>query len=631
MKIKRYQTGGIAYTPFFRDSVTKQNSTSTAAPKEDKEEQLIQKEIINAIKENGLQNDVDMFLSTANSFLTKVKDANFFGTEGSASYDLSDLITIQSMANKVKRNNELHQEAENKISAEGAGSEVALTSDGHMYVYDDKGEVKTITASTYYNEPEKYKVLTNTELIQLREQHPGLTYNGSILSDLSNTIGNKSIIEYVKSTIGAFGTNKSSNQFDRYTVKQKDTIEEGFKQLLGISPGVSYKVTEADSIAHQGYSDKESLDIAVNYLYRTLPENMKHVLRAQTAAEGLDPDNVKDVKSILTMAVIEHTDHATDKKVELSSPTKSEKSGSGSGSSSTSKTEETFGNFVSKNGALPRATSIVLEGSNISFSIPSYHYDIIKTPEGKDLPSVTLGDETYQNLMNNGLVDTRSTSYLGELPITDIAYMGKDILVDNLKGGSVMFLPITSTGELDFSMMKQMDEIQKQIIKKRVTDPEEQAKIWEDNGFNYSEKLHIGVPKNEELRRYWTQAAYTSTQADSFKNSDLKNATMLAPVDDSITEKLSNLYNLGLSKDKKSGKVALEPGWFGNSYQGMIFIPLNDNQNQALISGNNAYIDKPDSDIVKAKQDAVMAGGGYDYQNGLYNRTLNGTQASDLD
>ena len=86
-----------------------------------------------------------------------------------------------------------------------------------------------------------------------------------------------------------------------------------------------------------------------------------------------------------------------------------------------------------------------------------------------------------------------------------------------------------------------------------------------------------------------------------------------------------------LNKDKKSGKVALEPGWFGNSYQGMIFIPLNDNQNQALIAGKNAYIDKPDSDIVKAKQDAVMAGGGYDYQNGLYNRTLNGTQASDLD
>ncbi len=34
----------------------------------------------------------------------------------------------------------------------------------------------------------------------------------------------KSIVDYVKATIGAFGTNKSSNQFDRYTSKYQNKI-----------------------------------------------------------------------------------------------------------------------------------------------------------------------------------------------------------------------------------------------------------------------------------------------------------------------------------------------------------------------------------------------------------------------
>ena len=60
MKIKRYQNGGISYTPFFRDAAEPtQVATQTSKTSENKEEQLIQKEIINVLKENGLPNDVD--------------------------------------------------------------------------------------------------------------------------------------------------------------------------------------------------------------------------------------------------------------------------------------------------------------------------------------------------------------------------------------------------------------------------------------------------------------------------------------------------------------------------------------------------------------------------------------------
>jgi hypothetical protein len=316
MKIKRYQTGGIYYTPFFRDSINQQESQGivNTTSRKDKEDNLVQKEIINVLKENGLPNDVDYFLSKADTFLKKSQNiGSLFNTSQNITYDMSDLIRLQSLANRIKHNNVLYEQASNQIIDEGSGSEAAITNTGDLYVVDEDKEIKTITTDTYYNNREKYRVLTNSELIRLREEQPELAFNGSILTDLSNTVGMKSIVDYVKSTIGSFGTNKSSNKFDRYTSKQKAAIEKGFEQLLGFdSPDGVYKVSSNISKDDQGYNDPESLKIAVNYLYRTLPNNMKNILRANAAAEGLNPGNIEDVQSLLTMAVVEHTNHTNE-------------------------------------------------------------------------------------------------------------------------------------------------------------------------------------------------------------------------------------------------------------------------------------------------------------------------------
>ena len=93
---------------------------------------------------------------------------------------------------------------------------------------------------------------------------------------------------------------------------------------------------------------------------------------------------------------------------------------------------------------------------------------------------------------------------------------------------------------------------------------------------------------------------------------------------------LGNAYNLSPANKSKS-KIDIAAGLFGDSYGSMLFIPLNENQNEALIAGGIGYIDKPDSDIVKARQDAAIAGGAYDPNIGSFHRTLNGTTASDLD
>ena len=633
MKIKRYQSGGIYYTPFFRDSVgnsTPQPQESTT--NENKDDELIQKEIINVLKENGIPNDVDYFLQKANTFLKKSQTigSSLIGNKG---YDMSDLIRLQSLANRIRHNNQLYTEAVSQIKSEGAGSEVAISNEGNLYVASKDG-IKTISASAYYENPDKYQPLTNSQLINLRSNRPELAYNGTILGDLANTVGMKSIVEYVKSTIGAFGTNQNSSQYERYTEKTRNKIEKGFEQLLGLnSPDGIYKVNESSEVSDQGYSDPESLQLAVNYLYKTLPQNMRNVLRANAAAEGLDPNNAEDVQRLLTIAVVEHTNHSRGSKQSLDYQSELSKGRGSSGSTSTSKISEVFGNSVLKNNGLPRETNLVLPGSNIQFHLPTYHYNAIQLAgeaPGKGINTVSLADETFKNLADQAIIDTRGQAYFGNLPLNDITYNGKGILVDNSKGGSVMYVPVDAEGNINFSLLEQISDIQEDIINKRITDPEKLRQRWESEGFTYDPQKRIGVPVGHTLKRFWTQVAYTSTNADIFKNKELNNSIFINKVDNSIIENLGNAYNLSPANKSKS-KIDIAAGLFGDSYGSMLFIPLNENQNEALIAGGIGYIDKPDSDIVKARQDAAIAGGAYDPNIGSFHRTLNGTTASDLD
>ena len=396
MKIKKYQTGGIYYTPFFRDSVTQPVSQDTINPtSKDKDDNLIQKEIINTLKESGLPNDVDYFLSKANSFLRKSQNlGSLFTDTGTGSYDMSDLIRIQSLANRIKHNNKLYEQASEQIIDQGSGSEVAITNTGNLYVYD-KNSIKTISTNTYYKDPNKYQILTNSELIRLREEQPELAFNGTILTDLSNTVGIKSIVDYVKSTIGAFGTNKSSSQLDRYTAKQKGQIEKGFEQLLGFSsPDGIYKVTNSTEVANQGYSDEESLNMAIDYLYKTLPSNMKNVLKANAAAEGLNPNDSKDVQKLLTMAVIEHTNHSNNVEQSISYDSTASKSGSGSGTSGSTKTEDLTREQMMAEGKTTGKSQITINASDgsVGMTVIAGKYGKPMDTSGKQLGRQTLTD-----------------------------------------------------------------------------------------------------------------------------------------------------------------------------------------------------------------------------------------------
>lgn len=625
MKILHQQQGGLLiYTPFIRE--TPQQTTSTASKtSEDKSSNEIEKAIFKVLENNtGLPNDVDLFLSKANSLL--VSPPGF-----DQSYNISDLIKLHSLANKIKHNQTAHANASKRLDTEDAGAEVAITVNGGLYVQDEEGNLKTISAESYYKNSDKYRLLTNTDLINIREYSPSLAYNTSILNDLAGVEGMKSIVEYMKTTINAFGTDTISDKSNRFTVKEKGKIEKGFESILdGVAPDGIYKVTTTNKITDQGYnkSTNEGLVEAATYLWSTLNPRQKNTIRAHTAAEGLNPNDAKDVYRILISSIQEHTDHGFERSVDIDYDASASKAaGMDKTNSKEQQVIDTFGNWVQKNGGTYLTNDLVIEGANINFKTPTYHYNRIENSfNGEQVPVVMTGAETYQNMLGHGVVDTTRKVYFGDLPINNISVTGDGILIDTFKGGRVVYLPVDSSGNVDFELYRVMNTIQEEIISDNITDPKHQQQIWEDNGFDYNPVAKIGSPRGYTLMRYWMQPASTSTAADIFDKKSLKGSNFIGKSSDS-----SKLENLGLKYNndplnKNKSKIDIAPGWFGEAYDGMLLIPMNYEQDEAMMAGKIAYTNKENVDNLNAYQQAVQRGNGYGP-----NRSINGLSSYDLD
>lgn len=523
--INKHQVGGVVYTPFFGNELLAQRaaqSTKSSKTKDDKDD--LEKEIIDVIKESGLPSDVDAFTTTAARFLRKSQSFGFIGSSGSQ-YTMNQLMKLHSMANKVKFNSKMHEKALGQIMDEGAGSEVALTNDGGIYVMDEDKNIKAISVQNYHENRDKYQLLTNSQLMHLREQDSDLAWNSAILKDMSGVIGMKTITSHIKDTIKSFGKTSASEQFDRYTIKNKGKIEEGFEQLLGMSPDGVYNITTKMKEGHQGYNDADSLMQAVHYLYKTLPTNMKHVLRATAAAEGLDPNKTENVYQLLAMAISEHTSHESERSTDVKMDSAATKQEMGEGKAG--KTIEMSGleSIAMGSGTTPVLTTIASSNSRGGIQTFAQPYPL------QDRQGDIVGQGDLQSVLERstiGNIVDKNSIYFGDHRISDIEL--NKIVYDGTSTLNRAYLPI------DMNVYAQTGQIKPDLNAQKRYDEFIQ---WLDQGYGFTQgaidvKLHqLGLDlefdpnakvwkfKEGAYRPFLILNGYASTKAVDFDdNSD---------------------------------------------------------------------------------------------------------------
>ena len=296
---RKYQVGGIAYTPYLsappgsaQESITAPSGGTSKSSSPEKISGTIKKEIIDLLKENGIPSDVSTFLNAANGFLQKSQSLSGMSLFGGTNddYDLTDLIKIQQMVNDVKYNNALKDAATKQLTEEMAGSEVAVTDNGHIYAQDKDGNITTVSPETYAKNKDSYTPLTNNQLLYLREHDNGLSFQTGILNDLRNTIGMKTITDYLKGQITSFGKDEKGG----YATKDNPVVR-GMEVLMAAGPDGYYKFKDENQL--------RDVNAAIKYLYNGLTPNAKNLLKAKTAADGGDPTNMTDVCDLILQAL----------------------------------------------------------------------------------------------------------------------------------------------------------------------------------------------------------------------------------------------------------------------------------------------------------------------------------------
>ena len=304
MKIK-YQSGGVvAYTPFIPNSGTSPQSSATPETKQEKITGTLQKEIVDVLKESGIQSDVDTFLSQANAFLNKSKNltgVSLFGGE-SNDYSMSDLTTVLSMANKVKQNKLQHTEATERLDNQDAWNEIAVTTTGQVYVYEKDKGLKTISVDEYYKNKDSdvYQALTNSQVLGLREQDPNLAFNGSILKDISASLGMKSVVNELTGIVEKFGMMTRAEYVQNTGQPVSQSVYDGMQMLIGQGPNGYYKVTTK--------SERENIQNALKYLWTAIGTDGQAKLRAEAVINGGDPS--KNQYDVLLQVLQHHTDYS---------------------------------------------------------------------------------------------------------------------------------------------------------------------------------------------------------------------------------------------------------------------------------------------------------------------------------
>lgn len=158
--------------------------------------------------------------------------------------------------------------------------------------------MKTVSASEFHKNRDKYQALTNSQVLGLREQDNNLAFNSNILLDMSGAIGMKTISDQLVDIVNKFG-HYSRNEYIKNTGEQiSQSAYDGMQILIGNGPQGYYKATTK--------SEKENVQSALSYLWRAIGSDGQKRLRAEAAVSGGDPD--KNQYDLLMQVLEHHTD-----------------------------------------------------------------------------------------------------------------------------------------------------------------------------------------------------------------------------------------------------------------------------------------------------------------------------------
>lgn len=592
MKIKLYAGGGIAYLPTtdVRGEAAKAASSSSNSSKvpgfADK--------IIDMVKSEGIDSDVNAFLNQVERTLNLANDPT------GQNLSMKEILQLARAASSVKTNYLMFKDAQKALDAEDAWGDVATDSRGYIYTWNqESNKIEKVSPSAY--DAEKQLALTNQDLLNFRWNNTDTKYDTSIITDVSKSVGMKTISTYLVDLIKKF----EQSEVTGYGSKTNSEIASGLKvlvdhldvngntigDLITAGPDGLYKLTQKSTVKDTNIAK------AVSYLIQSLNNDMKHALVAKAAVEGYTPEAY----------LVELLDIYTGRSIVADyDATTSRAANGGEGGSSGSKIQQTLAEtYVTGSNAVPmQLIPISPSGSRVTLYAPAQNVQSVRLDRsgqpGQPMPISnlrTIIQDSYAigNIINRGTA-VFGDQLINENQLNGLVYTGTDMYRVILPYKVVDGRHVVP----DFELQNKLND----IVENGKSQGDDVSTInrflnQACPGARYNPQTEIIELPNNRKHTFLTFGAQAASNYVDFDT----NSEYITKANNSNVDVYKNAVQYGYAthgkNDKKSTEAsgigpAVDPfswGTSGKIYEGMVYLPIS-NDLAGTLGYNQGYADK---------------------------------------
>ena len=591
--IFKFQQGGstipplVSYQPIMITNGGASGTASTAGSSKSSEESsdLTDKDLLKMLKDlDGLPNDMQALTKVLQDFYIDQQYSPFPNTANIASRYLQALL----MMKDANFNKKQYDNAFNTIINNGGINELAINERGQLICVNKDGDFKYLKPEQL-TQTSDYQPVTNSELLRLRAYNPELVYDNKILGVVSNGIGINSVIKYIKDSISNLGTTDTSQQ--GYISTQQGQIITGIQTLTNAIQTASQNGIKFDGTTQDLYqykiinkTQKEQADAALKYIYTTLPENAKTLLKTRTNS-GTDQDAQKLIATIISSQI----DYTNQYDIELKAGKTAQKASKDtSGTKDATEQETSFLSNIQQSIGGSTQGMTIDTGTGIQMTVEGSYYPQVTKPNGDAITDTSmsqmLADSHLMSLIKNNKSITYGDQKITPEQLKNITYNNTGVLRANL--------PIKSDGTVNLDLLVQYQQAEAEM--NATNDPQKRGEILKKHGLSDLLKSN-GTPDEKKFGAFIVAEGYT-TERNGIKKSDFVKY-IKDPSDEQI-DLIKRSLTTGTGKDKQTPEIDTFSYFnpldyiFGvdDIFKAAVYIPISSNQLTA-ITGANQHID----------------------------------------
>ena len=588
MKIKKFQGGGISYIPtdYSRGAADTSAASSSKVPG-------FTDKIIDMVLSEGIDSDVNSFLSQVEQVLNLANDPT------GQNLSMREILQLARAASSVKTNYLMFKDAQKALDSEDAWGDIATDSRGYIYTWNQKSnKIEKVTPSKY--DPQEQIALTNQDLLNIRWNNVDTRYDTSIITDVTKTIGMKTISNYLVDLIKKFEqsevtgyaskTNSDISSGLRALVNHIDTNGNTIEDLITTGPNGLYKLSQKATVKDT------NIGKAVAYLIQSLSNDMKHALVAKATVEGYTPDAY----------LVELLDIYTGRSIVADYDANKSRAanGGGEGGSSGSKLQQTLADsYVTGSNVVPmQMIPIAPNNSKTTLFAPAQNVQSIRLDRsgqpGQPMPISNLRT-VIQDAYALGNVTNRGTVVFGDQLINETQLNGL------VYTGTDMYRVL-----LPFKVVDGRHIVPDFELQNKLNDIVENGKNQGDDistinrylnqacpGARYNPEIQTIELPNDRKHAFLTFGAQAASNYVDF-NTD---SDYITKVSDPNTDVYKNAVQYGYATHDKNDEKSTEasgmgPALFGwgtsnKIYEGMVYLPIS-NDLAGTLGYNQGYVEK---------------------------------------